>query len=310
MAVSMHWKLTVAAAAAAALTVAACGDDSKGGDDKDSGTQDGGSKPDATVMGGNDASLSLPIADLDDGVSGKPCMADNECAGTNGYCLLGVCSGACQNDGNCGAGGTCTKPVSGGDGACVKICMGNADCVQGQDCREGIELGAIFEGIAGAVADAGIALDAGNVQVSNLPKTCGPSLGTVDLPDGVVGKACTMHTQCTPGECLSDINIFEEFPSGYCSGKCISDGQCGKGAVCYKNPLAALTKTDGRCLLTCTTQAECPSSLTCRTSDALLDPKKYCLSTPPVRPDAGTTQDAGSTTDAGATADAGTADGG
>jgi len=295
MAVSMHWKLR-AAAAAAVLTFAACGGDSKSGDDdqKDGG-QDGGNKPDATVSGA-DASLALPIAALDDGVSGKVCTADKDCTGTNGYCLFGVCSGACQNDKHCGAGGTCTKPVSGGDGACVKICSANSECAQGQDCREGIALGDLFEGIAGAVADAGISiegLDAGNVQVTNLPKTCGPSLGTVDLPDGVVGKACTMHTQCTPGECLTDVNIFERFSSGYCSGKCLTNDQCGKGATCYKNVLAEISKSNGLCLLTCSAQADCPSSLTCRSSDALLDGKKYCLSTPPVTPDAGTTSDAG-----------------
>lgn len=298
MAVSMRLKLMAAAAAAAALTFGACGGESNNSDDdnKDGGTsaaQDSGAKTDATTAGGADASLEIPIADLDDGVAGKPCMADKDCAGKNASCLFGACTGACDSNANCGAGGSCVSAVRNQTGACVKVCTSNSECMQGQDCREGIAVSDILDDFAGAVAEAGVSfegIDAGvDVQVSNLPKSCGPSLGTVELPDGVVGKTCTGAAQCAPGGCLTVLNLgAERFPSGYCSGKCISDSQCGAGGACYKNPLAAAIKTEGDCLLGCKQSSDCRANQTCRTSEFLFDSKMYCFPNAVAAPDAGT----------------------
>jgi hypothetical protein len=317
MAVSMRWKLRTAAAVAA-LAFGACGGESKS---KDEDEKDGGpvTRSDAGGGGGaGDAGFQVPIAQLNDGVAGKPCMADGDCAGTETSCLFGACSGTCESNANCGSGGTCVKAVRGAYGqygACAKVCTAKSDCSGEQDCREGIETGSIFSDLVGAVQDAGISLgDAGlDVDVTNLPKTCGPSLNTVDLPDGLVSTPCTGAAQCMPGECATDINLLLTFPNGYCTGACLTDDQCGAGAACYKDPGTALLKGAGRCLATCsgTGTSTCKHGLVCRTSQLLFEsaPRSYCL---PAVPDAGVpSSDAGGATtgDAGVDA-AATGDGG
>ncbi len=290
MAVSQQWKL-VTAAAAAAFALSACGGDSESNSEKDSGAggqRDSGSRP----IGSADAgTFEIPIADLDDNVAGKSCTVDGDCKGTNGSCLLGSCTGTCETNGNCGAGGTCVKAIGGallgGYGACAKTCSQKSDCGEGQDCREGVEAGDLFGELLGAAADAGFALGADSgidVNVMNLPKTCGPEFMTVTLPDGVVGKPCTEAAQCTPGTCATNVNLVIPFPNGYCSGGCTEDAQCGKGGVCYRDPASALLKTEGSCLLGCSSGSSCPNGLACRSSQLLFEDRAYCL--PPV-PDAG-----------------------
>lgn len=301
MAVSLRWKL-VTAAAAAACALSACG--GEGGDkEKDSGPgqqRDGGTGPNGSIDAG---AFEVPIADLDDNVAGKVCTVDADCKGTNGSCLLGSCTGTCENNGNCGAGGTCVKAIGGAllgqYGACAKTCSQKSDCGEGQDCREGVEAGDLFGELLGAAAEAGIGLGADSgidVNVMNLPKTCGPAFMTVNLPDGVVGKPCTEAAQCAPGTCATNVNLVVPFPSGYCSGGCVEDAQCGKGGVCYRDPASALLKTEGTCLLGCTSGSACAHGLSCRSSQLLFEERTYCL--PPV-PDAGVPA-----TDAGAGSDA------
>lgn len=311
MAVSLRWKL-VTAAAAAACALSACGGESGGDSEKDSGP---GEQRD-TGTGGPTGSLDagvfeIPIADLDDNVAGKVCTVDADCEGTNGSCLLGSCTGTCENDGNCGAGGTCVKAIGGsllgGYGACAKTCSQKSDCGEDQDCREGVQAGDLFGELLGAVAEAGIPLDSDagiDVNVMNLPKTCGPAFMTVTLPDGVVGKPCTDATPCAPGVCATNVNLVVPFPNGYCSGSCTEDAQCGKGGVCYRDPASALLRTEGTCLLGCTSASDCRDGLTCRSSQLLFEERRYCL---PSLPDAGAPMgDAGAATgDAGAAGDGG-----
>jgi hypothetical protein len=290
MAVSLHWKL-VTAAAAAAFALSACGGESGGDNEKDSGGEprDSGT---GGPSGSTDAGLfEVPIADLDDNVAGSVCTVDGDCKGTNGSCLLGSCTGTCENNGNCGAGGTCVKAIGGAllgqYGACAKTCSQKSDCGEGQDCREGVEAGDLFGELLGAAAEAGIPLDSDSgidINVMNLPKTCGPAFMTVNLPDGVVGKPCTEAAQCTPGTCAPNVNLVVPFPNGYCSGGCVEDAQCGKGGVCYRDPASALLKTEGSCLLGCANASDCHSGLSCRSEPLLFENRTYCL--PPV-PDAG-----------------------
>ncbi|HEX6245609.1 MAG TPA: hypothetical protein VFZ61_32015 [Polyangiales bacterium] len=305
---STRWRLRTAATLAA-LALGACGGgEGGGGEQKDAGDNGSPTRDGSTPAPGMDggAGFEVPVADLDDNVAGKPCTEDSQCSGTNAACV-GSCTGACETDDNCGAGGTCVKALGGAlgqYGACARKCSQKSDCSDGQDCREGVAAGDIFGDFLGAARDAGISLDDSGVDVSNLPKTCGPAFMTVDLPDGVVGKPCTMAAQCTPGACDRDINLLIQFPNGYCSGGCLSDGQCGKGGVCYKNPGAELLKLEGRCLLGCSGPSDCSNGLVCRSSQLLLEstPRNYCL--PPV-PDAGTPGPDASGPDAGAGADAG-----
>jgi hypothetical protein len=302
MAVSLRWKL-VTAAATAAFALSACGGES-GDKEKDSGPgeqRDGGTGPNGSIDAGT---FEVPIADLDDNVAGKVCTVDGDCKGTNGSCLLGAFTGTCENNGNCGAGGTCVKAIGGsllgGYGACAKTCSQKSDCGEGQDCREGVDTGDLFGELLGAAAEAGIGLgsDSGiDVNVMNLPKTCGPAFMTVTLPDGVVGKPCTDAAQCTPGSCAANVNLVIPFPNGYCTGGCTEDAQCGKGGVCYRDPASALLKTEGTCLLGCSNASACSHGLSCRSAPLLFDERTYCL--PPV-PDAGMpAADAGAASDGG-----------
>jgi hypothetical protein len=288
---SMRWRLKTAATLAA-LVLGACGGGGNSGDNdenKDAGgggaTRDG-STPASSMDAGT--GLELPVAQLDDNVAGKPCTADTECKGTNATCPLGACTGVCETDDHCGAGGTCLKAgggsVLGQYGSCVKRCSEKSNCSEGQDCRENIDLGDLFGQALDFARDAGISLDDAGLEVSNLPKICGPALKVVDLPDGVVGKPCSMNAQCAPGTCEDNVDLFEAFPNGYCSGACTENSHCGAKGVCHKNLLAGVFKTEGVCLLGCSGPSDCSNGLACRTSQ-LLGTGSFCLA--PL-PDAGT----------------------
>lgn len=259
---------------AIALVVAACGD-SEGDKEKDSGGGVGSPEASTGSNGGGDGGFQLPpieIADLDDNVAGKPCTEDTECKGTGALCLDGTCSGVCESNKNCGAGGSCVQPFAGQNGLCSKVCKENSECAQGLDCRAGLD----FDDVINTIEDAGIStIDAG-VEVRNIPKTCGGSLGIVQIADGVVSTPCSDDTVCAPGMCIRNINLLEQFPNGYCTGKCLEDKDCGSGGVCYKDLLTAFTQTDGRCLAGCTTSTSCKNGLTCRTS-SFIDERSYCL---------------------------------
>jgi hypothetical protein len=287
MAVSRRFGLGVGAFAITAVLVA-CGD-SEGGKDKDAGPARDGS-----TAGGGDGGgplIDIAIAQLDDNTAGTFCETSADCKGSEVYCVDNACTGVCENNKNCGAGGTCVQPVAGQNGLCGKLCKQNSDCGEGLDCRSGFDFGDLIS----AVEDAGIMpIDAG-IDLRNVPKTCGASLGVVELPDGVVGTPCTNATPCEPGECATNINFLEPFPNGYCTGKCLADSDCGSGGICYKDPITALGGLEGRCLLGCSSSASCRSGQVCRVSP-IIDSKSYCL------PPAANTVDAGGT-DAGVTND-------
>jgi hypothetical protein len=270
------------------LLFAACGDGGEGDNkEKDAGASSGrdaatGSSQD----GGLGPLIDIEIAKLDDNSAGALCAANSDCKGTGAYCLDQACSGVCETNKDCGKGGTCVQPFAGQNGLCSKLCTENADCDKGQDCRAGLD----FNDFTAAVEEAGLStIDAG-VALNNVPKTCGASLGIVELADGVVGKACSDNAPCAPGECASNINLVEVFAAGYCTGKCLTDKDCGAGGVCYKDPITAFTGTDGRCLLGCSTSSTCRSGQVCRMSP-FIDAKTYCLPPVATAADAGVTND-------------------
>jgi hypothetical protein len=274
------------------LLLAGCGDSGEGGGrEKDAGDR---TERDATTGSGQDGGagplINIEIAKLDDNTAGALCAANSDCKGTGAYCLDQACSGVCETNKDCGKGGTCVQPFAGQNGLCSKLCTENADCDKGQDCRAGLDFDDFTAAVETAAQEAGIGtIDAG-IELRNVPKTCGASLGIVELPDGVVGKACSDDTPCAPGECAPSVNIVELFPAGYCTGKCLVDKDCGAGGVCYKDPITGLFGTDGRCLLGCSTSATCRSGQVCRTS-AFIDTKMYCLPPVATATDAGVTND-------------------
>jgi Cys-rich repeat protein len=251
---------------AGAVLLLACGDDGK-----DKATTSG----DAGQSGGQPAAPIIEIAQLADNTSGSACTTEADCKGTGAICLDGTCTGVCESNKNCGAGGSCVQVIAGQNGLCGKVCNEDTECGAGLACRAGLDFGDVFS----LARDAGIeGIDAG-VDLRNIPKTCGPSLGIVQLPDGVVSKPCTNDSACAPGQCETNLYIFEPLPNGYCSGKCLADSDCGSGAVCFKDIATQIAGLDGRCLLPCSGGSACPHSLVCRVS-AWLDSRSFCL--PPV----------------------------
>lgn len=308
MAVSMHWKLFAAAAAFSALAFGACGDDK----DEGGGKQDAGSRADG---GGGGGLGDIPIADLDDGVAGSPCTSSAECKGTNATCAkdpndsesVAVCTGACNVDDNCGAGGACVKPITigGAPGLCAKTCSANSECGTGLECLEGANFGSALDEITNLLGDAGLGDglgDGGGGAVADqLPKTCQPARQSVDLPDGVVGKACADDEACSGGTCRKSV-IGITYPEGYCTGQCYESSACGSTGACARAGIATSLGLPGSCMLKCTEAADCRTGYTCGESQ-LLGAGKYCIPAPPA--DAGVA-DSG-TGDSGAQ-DAGVAD--
>src|SRR5688500_4228441 len=196
MAVSMQWKLLAAADAFSALAFGACGDDKDENSDEknDAGTMDAGG-------GGN---ALVPIADLDDGVAGSACKTDADCKGTNATCAkdpndteaVATCTGACNTDANCGAGGTCVKGITvlNAPGLCSKVCTSSSECGADLECRQGIDFGSTAGMLAGLLGDAGAGTTDGATQAT--PTTCQGKLESVSLANGIVGKACTDDTAC------------------------------------------------------------------------------------------------------------------
>lgn len=308
MAVSKQWKLLALAATLGGLVLgAACGGDD-GGDDKNDNTQNT-NKADAATANGMAAQLEANVA-------GKACKADSECAGTNALCLkdpqdadaVGTCTGGCEEDKQCGAGGTCVKASSALPGACAKVCTAPSDCGSDQlDCMKGIDFSNLLTQFQGAIGDAGIDLGDAGVSGNATPKTCQPKgEPLVTLGAGIVGKACEDDTACGGGTCNKTIPLVGTFPGGYCSASCMDDSTCGSTGGCGRGNLAVSFNAPGQCFLKCTSNSDCRTGYECGTSTQLLGAGKYCILPPRTRGDAGVADAsvADASTDAGG--DAGT----
>lgn len=292
MAVSMQWKLLAAAAALSALAFGACGDDKS--EPSDNGNKDAGSGGPSDAGGGIGNNI---ISDLDDGVSGKACSAVADCGGKNTRCDIGTgqtegtCSGTCQNDGQCGAGGKCISVTVLGQtiGSCQKPCSGASECSSGQECRAGADV----EGAIGRLTDGGIGIDA-SVDMSS---TCQTIPKTMQLAADIAGKACTADTACGAGRCMTEykftvfgVTLFTQpFPAGYCTGYCTENAQCGAGAGCFGG--SAANGVTGNCLKTCTAHTDCRTEYACnsfgRPGMTNASDPKYCIPGERTSPEAG-----------------------
>lgn len=320
MAFSIRWQLLVPTAAALTLAFAACGDDEK----KDGENNGGGQRNDAGGgLGGLfDGGLDL-TADLDDNVAGSACTVNEDCAGTNAVCSIttaekGYCSGVCNTDSNCGAGGKCITVANLFDtplSFCAKTCSSDNECDPDLECRKTVDLRGVFDQVV-EFLDGGVE----GVDVEETPTICQEKAGTVQLANGAVGKACTADnasSECGGGTCeTSFLN-----PGGYCTGMCLEDSDCGNTGGCARDFVSATLGLPGSCRLKCTSDSDCreDENYACTTSQELFGPGSYCAYTPqfdggfPFGDGGFPTGDSGSQTanDAGTPApDAGEGDGG
>jgi hypothetical protein len=232
---------------AAGLTLIAswlgCGDDDdQGGEAANAG------------RGGSQALPALPAKS-----AGKACEQDADCA--HGQCWErlpggifgaqeapgGYCTADCTGDAQCGQGGTCVANQggltgSGGSGAgtrgkCYASCGIDSDCREGYRCVNALSVP--------LTATGGLGGNSG---------TCAPVPPTDMLEDGVVGKTCSDAPDCAGGTCVTrDELTMTEFPGGYCSGRCLSDAECGSDGVCAGSIAGAV----GGCYLECEDDGDC-----------------------------------------------------
>jgi hypothetical protein len=242
-----------AAAYCAALLSAACGDRTSGSvEPSDAGSQ---SFRDATF-----ASLTV----------GEPCEENGDCG--EGLCAhaLGVtgsmtpnpapggyCTSSCANDAECGAGAVCNGARgSGARGQCMRACRSADQCRDGYHCANMLGGPAVGGGGVSSAAGSGGASQFSSSGLAALAATsCQPLPETDRLTGLIAGAACAGDVDCAGGMCKTAINLFggAEFPGGYCSGRCLSDEDCGEQAGCFPGLLGAA----GSCYRSCDADADC-----------------------------------------------------
>ena len=183
-----------------------------------------------------------PDTALADDAAGRTCRRDGDCPG--GTCVSalhilapdsalaapdGYCTRDCENDSECGAQGLCSVPSGEIRGECLARCDAQRPCREGYDC-------------------------VGESAVLNLAGTCQPRPETDQLEDGIVGQACATNRDCGGGLCFGKTPVGESLPDQYCTGRCLSDADCGAGGGCLG---FAGSGRPGTCLLRCETDRDC-----------------------------------------------------
>lgn len=246
MATGVRNKRWMAAAFASSLLLGACSEGSRG-DARDAAVEDA----DVEV-------IESLLADLDDGVAGLPCTDDVDCAGKNARCSTGIqpdsvrsCTGLCDDDEQCGEGGTCVEVARLGAQTvsfCQKVCSGDSDCDEQLQCSQSFNAYEVIVSISNLLRGAEVFAPSGT------PTVCQEKVDTVNMEDGAVGLACAPDSDCGGGTCN---NFTGFFPGGYCSGKCLKHEQCGKTGACVRDVASETLGLPGFCLLKCTEHAEC-----------------------------------------------------
>jgi hypothetical protein len=248
MATGVQPKRWTATAFAAILLfgVAACGEESRGN------SRDAAVETDADVGG-----FEGLLAELEDGVAGLPCNVDSDCAGTNGRCSPGTegavhsCTGLCDDDDQCGEGGTCVEVARLGTQTvsfCQKTCTDDSQCDEKLECSQSFNAYEVIVGISHALRGADV------LEPSRTPTICQEKVDTVHLEDGAVGRPCQSDSECGGGTCN---NFAAAFPNGYCSGKCFRDEQCGNTGGCLRDVASETLGLPGACFRECTDSSEC-----------------------------------------------------
>lgn len=225
------------------IIVSACGSDDK----NSSGGAAGMSNPTNPII-------------FTDNTSGKACTANADCG--NGECrkefagiqLLGqaaqvapggYCTFKCNLSADCGAGGVCV-------GTPESLCL--ASCTAASDCRDGYRC---------------VDSDGQAISASGSSGTCRIAPETDSLTGKVVGNACTTNDNCGGGTCSASM-LGQQYPEGYCTGRCLEDSECGQQALC----VAGFPGAAGTCFRSCSTDSECGrEGYRCRGDDSA----KVCL---------------------------------
>lgn len=75
------------------------------------------------------------------------------------------------------------------------------------------------------------------------------------LSDGVVGASCAVDADCGTGQCILRESITGTvYPGGYCTGRCVTDSECGVRGLCVPGLLNRI----GSCALRCDADSDCP----------------------------------------------------
>jgi hypothetical protein len=217
------------------------------------------------VQGGR---LTLPGAcrpkrqadDLDDGVAGRACASDADCAG--GYCgvenLLGTsypgnyCTARCYEDEHCGRGGVCLwTRISSDPGYCLQGCGSDADCTRDDyGCWE--------------LSDGSRTLHACYPRMRPLPAR---SAGSACSSDAECGAAHASCAKSLPFYGSFTTNDVREAPGGYCTQRCALDVECGAGAQCINHGT-----TGGLCFSSCAPDKPCREGYACYPHGRANDP--------------------------------------
>jgi hypothetical protein len=227
--------------------VGACGEASRGN------SPDAGADLDGDVGG-----IESLLADLEDDVAGLPCREDGDCAGKNARCSPGIqtdavrsCTGLCEDDDQCGAGGTCVEVARLGTQTlsfCQKTCTDHDDCDEQLQCSQSFNAYEVIVSISNALRGAEVFMP------SDPPTICQEELDTVQMENGAVGLACEPDAECGGGTCNTRAAFF---PNGYCSGKCTEHEQCGVTGACVRDIASETLGLPGACLRKCLDHSEC-----------------------------------------------------
>jgi hypothetical protein len=83
--------------------------------------------------------------------------------------------------------------------------------------------------------------------------TCRVAPATDKLSGTTVGSMCSGDTDCSGGMCLTRDALTMNYPGGYCTGRCLTDADCGDVGACT----LALPGMAGNCVRKCDTDADC-----------------------------------------------------
>ncbi len=198
-----------------------------------------------TCVGCCDGTVCIPHLEQSEAVCGALGAACASCLG-NATCVQGDCVTPVQDAGGCGAAG--------------ESCCPSFMCDQGLSCLFGVCQPGVQQD--GGTSDAGVK-DGGMPDSGTDAGTDAGTGGT--LP---IGEPCTQSAQCASNLCR-----IVNFPGGYCTRACSSDGECGAGATCGIDPHNAPARI---CLKTCA-QAGTPSG--CR-PDYVCEKRAHPAGTP------------------------------
>ncbi len=169
-------------------------------------------------------------------VDGKPCLADNQCAGNRCFteASTGAPNGACGNATACTVGTTtgCNGGFCAGNSRCYAACTGQGltgtgACRAGYICFDpdsnlGNNNNYCLPGCSGDTECSGGGTGYGCNPWS---KRCGNT--NQGLPK--YGATCTTASQCESGYCFTGA----DFPGGYCVGVCRGNApNCASGGFC------------------------------------------------------------------------------